>query len=223
MRLIMKFKLPPQHMAKKNMVQRLLYALKENQYSGFGGLGFSVLSGIILILGILIVIAHYDGTTSQEPIQPSASTHHQAGHAAEETPPETFVLLELFSEALESHIGGIGVKIAELQPKVEHIQTMYQEGEKHKAFAKALGIATEVIMIGFLIETFGIGELFIASLSFQENWLSLMAQSMVGIMLSTKIALFIGEKVEEAAEHRYEHEVHAEEIARRRSYGRLNN
>ncbi len=141
------------------------------------------------------------------------NTEKGGGH--DEAAPETFVILDLFSEALEASVAGVGVQIVELKPKVEHVNAMYQNGEKHKAFAKALGISTEVVLLGVFIETFGIGEMFVSALSFPSDWLTLMVQSVVGVMLSTKVALFAGEKVEEATEERYKKDVHAEHIARR--------
>ncbi|CAK0769601.1 hypothetical protein CCP3SC5AM1_600012 [Gammaproteobacteria bacterium] len=145
--------------------------------------------------------------------KPERAEKHEKNE--EETPPETFVFLDFFSEMLETSFGGVGVKIAELTPKVQHVNEMYQHGEKHRAFAKALGIATEVVLIGFFVETFGIGEMFISAISFQDNWPLLMGQSMLGVMLSTKVALFLGEQVEEAAEHQYEHDVQIESNARK--------
>lgn len=145
--------------------------------------------------------------------------HHAApaGHGGgghEETAPETFVVLDLFSEVFEASVAGIGVKVAELKPKVEHINELYQHGEKHKAFAQVLGISTELVVLGFCIETFGIGDLFMSALSFGGNWALQMAQSTVGIMASTKVALVAGEKVEEATEEKYEHVIHSEARAK---------
>ena len=139
-----------------------------------------------------------------------------AGHggAKEEATPETFVVLDLFSEALEASVAGIGIKIAELKPKVEHINELYKHGEKHKAFAQVLGISTELVVLGFCIETFGIGDLFVSALSFGSNWAIQMAQSTVGVMASTKVALVAGEKVEEATEEKYEHAIRQEARAR---------
>ena len=139
-----------------------------------------------------------------------------AGHggAKEEAAPETFVVMDLFSEALEASVAGIGIKIAELKPKVEHINELYKHGEKHKAFAQVLGISTELVVLGFCIETFGIGDLFMSALSFGGNWAIQMAQSTVGIMASTKVALLAGEKVEEATEEKYEHAIHSEARAK---------
>ena len=145
--------------------------------------------------------------------QAAASGHggHEGGHeGGGETAPETFVVLDLFSEALEASVAGIGIKIAELKPKVEHINELYHDGRKHQAFAQVLGISTEVVVLGFFIETFGIGDLFVSALSFTGNWAMQMAQSTVGVMASTKVALFAGEKVEEATEEKYEHAIHAE-------------
>ena len=143
-------------------------------------------------------------------------THAQEGHhgegekEAEETPPETFVVLDLFSEALEASVAGVGVKLVELKPKVEHVSDMYQNGEKHKAFSKALGISTELVMLGVFIETFGISDLFVSALSFPSDWMMLMARSSIGVMLSTKVALLAGEKVEEATMEHYKEDVDAE-------------
>jgi len=137
--------------------------------------------------------------------------HAGAGHDGKEEPaPETFVVLDLFAEALEASFAGIGIKIAELKPKVEHVNTLYGNGERHKAFAKVLGISTEIILLGFFIETFGVGEMFLSALSFSGNWVMQMAQSTVGILVSTKVALLAGEKVEEATEEKYEHVIHTE-------------
>ncbi len=140
-----------------------------------------------------------------------------AGHgggAQEETAPETFVVLDLFSEVLEASVAGIGVKVAELKPKVEHVNELYNHGQKHKAFALALGISTEVVVLGFCIETLGVGEMFMTALSFGSNWALQLAQSAVGVMASTKVALLAGEKVEEATEEKYEHAIHAESRVR---------
>ncbi|MEI6986327.1 MAG: hypothetical protein WCK65_09365 [Rhodospirillaceae bacterium] len=119
-------------------------------------------------------------------------------------------MLDLFSEMLEASVAGVGIKIAELKPKVEHINELYHNGEKHKALALCLGVSTEVVLLGLLIETFGIAELFISALSFPGDWAIMMAQSTAGIMLSTKVALIAGEKVEEATEEKYEHVIHLE-------------
>ena len=138
-----------------------------------------------------------------------------AGHGGkEETAPETFVVLDLFSEMFEASVAGVGVKIAELKPKVEHINELYKHGEKHKAFAQVLGISTELVVLGFCIETFGIGDLFMSALSFSGNWAIQLAQSTVGVMASTKVALVAGEKVEEATEEKYEHAIRQEARAR---------
>lgn len=177
--------------------ESILIMREQNPY-----LSVALTGGTILLLGLILVIFETQRIVTRETIE----THSKH----EETPPEAFVVLDLFSEVLESSVGGIGVKVAELTPKIEHINEIYQHGEKHKAFARALGIATEVVLIGFFVETFGIGEIFISALSFQDNWWLLMAQSMLGVMLSTRVALFFGEKVEEAAERQYEHEVHME-------------
>lgn len=153
--------------------------------------------------------------------RPAVAGDHGGGHAApahgeghgegkEETAPETFVVLDLFSEALEASVAGIGIKLAELKPKVEHVNELYHQGQRHKAFAQLLGISTEVVLVGFFIETFGVGEMFISALSFSGNWAWQMAQSAAGVMASTKVALLAGEKVEEAVEEKYEHAIHAE-------------
>jgi|GEM_PF-2898771 len=196
--------------------------------------------GIIVLAMLLLLIgaAHLDQESAipnesvhtpvlQEETHSSVETHasgktyeghgksnegHGEGHkeGEEETPPETFVVLDLFSEALEASFAGIGVKFVELKPKVEDVNQMYHNGEKHKALAKALGISTEVVLLGFFVEAFGIGEMFISALSFSNDWLLLFAQSTVGILASTKVALIAGEKVEEAVEERYEEDVIAE-------------
>ncbi len=156
-------------------------------------------------------------------MMPVRAGDHGGGHGApaghgggghEETAPETFVVLDLFSEVLEASVAGIGIKIAELKPKVEHINDLYTHGHKHKAFAQVLGISTELVVLGFCIETFGIGELFVSALSFGGNWAVQMAQSTVGIMASTKVALVAGEKVEEATEEKFEHAIHTEAHAK---------
>jgi hypothetical protein len=178
------------------------------------------------LAGLLLTIIIAGGDT---PIV-SANAHHNTeppvthGHVKTETvahgegkkepAPEAFVVLDLFSEALEASVAGVGVKVTELKPKVEHIHELYQNGEKHKAFVKTLGVSTEVVLLGFFIETFGVGELFISALSFSGNWLLQLAQSAGGIMASSKVALIVGEKVEEAAEEKYEHVMHAEALAK---------
>ncbi|CAK0773937.1 conserved hypothetical protein [Gammaproteobacteria bacterium] len=160
------------------------------------------------------VETHASGGTREGPGE--SHEGHGKGHegAEEETPPETFVVLDLFSEALEASFAGVGVKFAELKPKVEGVNQMYHNGEKHKALAKALGISTEVVLLGFFVEALGIGEMFISALSFSNDWLLLFAQSTVGILASTKVALIAGEKVEEAVEERYEEDVIAESGAK---------
>lgn len=142
--------------------------------------------------------------------------HDAAGHGGEagETAPETFVVLDLFSEALEASVAGVGIKIAELKPKVEHINELYHDGEKHKAFAQILGISTELVVLGFFIETFGVADMFVSALSFSGNWMSQLALSTAGVMGSTKVALIAGEKVEEATEEKFEHDIHAEARAK---------
>ncbi|CAK0763243.1 conserved hypothetical protein [Gammaproteobacteria bacterium] len=199
---------------------------QQNQYVIIGVWGMMVLL-LVLVFGFFggnlpvgnhAEIQHIETPHDGIPVAPQhsvagAPAHHGGGEGeeGEETPPETFVILDFFSEALEASVAGIGVKIVELKPKVEHVNEMYNHGEKHKAFAKSLGIATEVVMMGFFLETFGIGEMFISALSFQDNWLASFAGSAIGVMSSTKAALLLGEKVEEAAEHQYEHDVHIEE------------
>lgn len=160
-----------------------------------------------LCLSMAIPMALAGGEHGTHDAPPGAHTEHGG---KEETAPETFVVLDLFAEALEASFAGIGIKIAELKPKVEHVNMLYDNGERHKAFAKVLGISTEVILLGFFIETFGVGELFLSAMSFSGNWLTQLAQSTVGILLSTKVALLAGEKVEEATEEKYEHVIHAE-------------
>ena len=140
-----------------------------------------------------------------------ANTHHEGhGEGGKEPAPETFVILDLFSEALESSVAGLGVKVTELKSKAEHIRELYRNGEKHKAFAKTLGTSTEVVLLGFMIEAFGIGEMFISALSFSGNWLMQLAQSLGGVAISTKVALLAGEHVEEATIEKYKHAVRAE-------------
>ena len=142
---------------------------------------------------------------------------HESGEEKQgEPPPETFVILDLFSEALEASVAGVGVQIVELKPKVEHVSDMYHNGETHKAFSTALGISTELVLLGVFVETLGIGNMFASALSFPSDWMRLMAQSMVGVMLSTKAALFAGEKVEEATVERYKDDVQAEANARKK-------
>ena len=86
-----------------------------------------------------------------------------------------------------------------------HIHELYNTGHKNEAIAKILGISTELVVVAYLIETFGIGELFVSSISFQNNWAIQMAQATIGVLISSKIALFLGEKVEEAAEEKLHH------------------
>ena len=141
--------------------------------------------------------------------------HHEqhSKHKAqkEEAAPETFVVLDLISEGMEASVAGVGVKIAELKPKVEHINELYDNGQKHEALAKVLGISTEIMILGYCIEFLGTGELFMSAITFGSNWAWQMAQSAAGIAASSKIALFFGEKVEEATEEHYEHEIHHEQ------------
>lgn len=141
---------------------------------------------------------------------------HAGEHDAhgEETRPETFIVLDLFSEALEASVAGVGVKITELKPKVQDVHKMYEKGEKHRALAKVLGVSTEIILVGFFIETFGIGETFIAALSFSGDWLLQLAQSTISILASSKVALLAGEKVEEAVEHKYAAAIRSESVAK---------
>ena len=179
--------------------------------------------GLVALAALTLAFSVVTSTSAQDhgTAAPSHGAPHGAagGHdGAEETAPETFVVLDLFGEALEAGVIGIGVKIAELKPKVEHINMLYGNGPRHEAFTKVLGISTEVVLLGFLIETFGIGELFVSALSFSSGWAAQFAQSTAGIMISTKASLLAGEKVEEAAAEKYEHEIHAEASARRATH-----
>ena len=150
-----------------------------------------------------------------------AEEHGHGKEAAKEAAPETYVVLDLFSEAFDASIAGIGVKIAELKPKVENINDLYAHGETHKAFAQALGISTELVVLGFCIETFGIADTFMSALSFGGNWVWQIAQSTAGVMASTKVALLAGDKVEEATEENYDHAHHTEARARANNHNTL--
>jgi len=177
--------------------------------AGAGWLAAALLGASLCVASPMVLAGEHAG-------EHGAAAGEHGGHAGpEETAPETFVVLDLFSEALEASFAGIGIKIAELKPKVEHVNQLYDNGEKHKAFAKVLGISTELVLLGFFIETFGVGELFISALSFSGNWMMQMAQSTAGVLLSTKVALLAGEKVEEATEEKYEHAIHAEARAKK--------
>jgi hypothetical protein len=138
---------------------------------------------------------------------PSNKGGHGGGHGG--TPPENFVIMDLVVELFHFEIGGIWVKITELKPKVLHIQDLYLKGEKYTAYAKSLGVASEVILLGFFIEHFGVAETFISAMSFSDYWVAQLAVSMVGVMLSTKAAIFIAEAIEEAAEEKYHKLNHA--------------
>jgi hypothetical protein len=135
----------------------------------------------------------------------AAAGHGGHGEHGEETPPETFMLLEIITEAFEAGFAGPGIKLAELNPKLKGINDLYSHGEAPKAWAKILGIATEVVLAGFLLEITGVAELAMAGLSLSGNWMAQLAESAIGIMLVTKTALVAGETVEEAAEERFAH------------------
>ncbi|MEI8393832.1 MAG: hypothetical protein WCF85_03785 [Rhodospirillaceae bacterium] len=187
-----------------------------------GRLVATLLLTTLLALSCPLARAGEHGGAAPAAAHGGAAAAHGGGHGgeAEETAPETFVVLDLFSEALEASVAGIGIKIAELKPKVEHVNELYNNGEHHKALAKTLGISTELVLLGFLIETLGVGELFVSALSFSGNWIFQLAQSTAGILASTKVALFAGEKVEEATEEKYEHDIHAEAKARAKAAAR---
>jgi hypothetical protein len=137
----------------------------------------------------------------------SAGAHgEQGGHG---TPPETFAILDLFAEALEATFGGVWIKLTELRPKVEHIRELYRTGQRGQAFAKGLGVATEVVLIGFFMQAFGIGEMFIAGVSFSDGWFAQFAQSIIGVGISVKAAVIAAEYVEEAVEEKHHHELDA--------------
>ncbi|CAK0749037.1 hypothetical protein WCLP8_1990003 [uncultured Gammaproteobacteria bacterium] len=142
-----------------------------------------------------------------------AGAHGGHGGEAEEAAPETFIVLDLLSEAAEASVAGIGVKIAELSPKIKHINELYRQGEDTKANAKLLGIMTEVILIGALIEVTGVGELFLTAISFAGGWAYQLVQSTAGILAITKTAVFAGETVEEAAEEKFVHAAAAAKAA----------
>ena len=150
-----------------------------------------------------------------------AEEHGHGKEAGKEAAPETYVVLDLFSEAFDASIAGIGVKIAELKPKVENINDLYAHGETHKAFAQVLGISTELVVLGFCIETFGLADTFMSALSFGGGWAWQLAQSTVGVMGSTKVALLAGEKVEEATEEKYGRAIRSEARARATSHSTL--
>lgn len=139
--------------------------------------------------------------------------HGGGGHGGhggeEEAAPETFIVLDLLSEAAEASVAGIGVKIAELNPKIKHINELYKKGENGKANAKILGILTEVVLIGALIELTGVGELFLSAISFAGDWMWQLGQSSLGILAITKSAVVAGEAVEEAAEEKFAHAAQA--------------
>lgn len=161
---------------------------------------------ITLILGLMgtITQANVHATTPTTINKPANKAGHGGGHGGHgETPPENFVVMDLIVELFHFELGGLWVKITELKPKVLHIQELYLKGDKHKAYAKSLGVSTEVIVLGFMIEHFGIAELFISAMMFSDYWLAELAMSMIGVMLSTKAAVVIAETVEEAVEEKY--------------------
>lgn len=165
-----------------------------------------VLALILELMGMAVYADVHAETAVVVVDKPANKSEHGGGHGG--TPPEHFVFMELFTELIHLEIGGIWVKITELKPKVLHIQDLYRKGEKHEAYAKSLGISTEVITLGFLIEHFGVPELFISAITFSENWLWHLALSMAGVMLSTKAAVVIAETVEEAVEEKYQKDGH---------------
>ncbi|KOR29906.1 hypothetical protein TI03_01055 [Achromatium sp. WMS1] len=134
-----------------------------------------------------------------------ANSGHGGGHGHHGTPPEHFLILDLLAEAVHSSVGMLWIKVTELKPKFEYIRQLYENGEKTKALATSLGVATEVVLLGFFVEAFGIAELFIGALSFSDDWIFHMALSLVGVNLSTKAAVAIAEGVEEAVEEKYKH------------------
>lgn len=169
---------------------------------------------MITLLLFTLVLGFVESAASAEERHEGAM--HTMGEAikggvegGEAATPETFAVLDLFSEALEASVAGVGVKISELGPKIANIRDLYQNGDNNKAFAKALGVSTEIVMLGFFIEAFGIGDAFVSALSFSGDWISQLVQSVGGVMLSTKAASGISERVEEAAEAKYEHAAHA--------------
>lgn len=163
---------------------------------------------IVLVLGLTSTVngANIPETAPTTANKAANKAGHGGGHG--ETPPEHFVVMDLVVELFHFEIGGLWVKITELKPKVLHIQELYLKGDKHKAYAKSLGVSTEVILLGFFIEHFGIAELFISAMSFSEYWLAQLAMSMVGVMLSTKAAVVVAETVEEAVEEKYHKSTH---------------
>ena len=174
----------------------------KNKYTG---IGIIITILICVLVGVSFADAddskHHDSKNNKN----QHSQHHNKHEEKKELAPEAYIAMDLATEAFESSPAGIGVKIAELKPKVEHIHELYNTGHKNEAIAKILGISTELVVIAYLIETFGIGELFVSSISFQNNWAIQMAQATIGVLISSKIALFLGEKVEEAAEEKLHH------------------
>ena len=170
---------------------------------------FNYKYSVSIICALLLVIILAILPTQAESQNHNSHSTHEGKHE-EGTAPETYAVLDLFSEIFEASIAGVGIKIAELKPKVENVNNLYQKGEKHEALAQVLGISTEVVVLGFLIETFAVGDAFAAALSFSNNWLISLGHSVAGVMASTKAALFAGEKVEEAAKEKYEHEIKQE-------------
>jgi len=168
---------------------------------------------VLLFFAIALVLGAMETTMGVEVVhnesfvmvnQPVAKAGHGGGHGGHgETPPENFVVMDLFAELFHFELGGFWVKITELKPKVLHIQELYLKGDKHKAYAKSLGVATEVILLGFFVEHFGIAELFVSAMSFSDFWVPQLGLSLVGVMLSTKAAIVIDEIVEEAVEEKY--------------------
>jgi hypothetical protein len=169
---------------------------------------YRTLGVAILIFGLGLAGPGSAGARQEGGHGQATAKHGPRGHEerSKETPPETYAVLDLFSEALEASTAGIGVKITELKSKAEDIQKLYRSGNKHQALAKTLGTTTEVVVLGFLIETFGLGEMFVSALSLSSNWLLQLVQSIGGILLSSKAAVAAGDKIEEAVERKYEHE-----------------
>ena len=170
----------------------------KSKYTGIGIV-------ITILICILVGVSFADANDSKPKNNNKHSQHSQKHEEKKELAPEAYIAMDLATEAFESSPAGIGVKIAELKPKVEHIHELYNTGHKNEAIAKILGISTELVVVAYLIETFGIGELFVSSISFQNNWAIQMAQATIGVLISSKIALFLGEKVEEAAEEKLHH------------------
>ncbi|KOR32049.1 hypothetical protein TI05_09755 [Achromatium sp. WMS3] len=131
---------------------------------------------------------------------------HKVNHGHGGTPPEHFLILDLLAESVHSSVGMLWIKITELRPKFEYIRKLYEQGDKNKAFAISLGVATEVVLLGFFVEAFGIAELFIGALAFSDDWIFHMLLSLVGVNLSTKAAVIIAETVEAAVEEKYKHQ-----------------